>query len=668
MPPASRPVKLACLPCRASKIRCNGQDPCSNCISHGDECRYQASRRGGARRGPAAAEELAKKRAQRRAAKPAVDNFEKEPGLQGQLYYRHTQASASTLNAPLPISPAESGLRPGNISPLGGIPSEILGPVDPTARTLRAYSCSEDLINAYYIFIHPYFPLLPPPVVAQYEDKCVSLDVRSTHANASTLPYWPTSPLGLALAAILTLIPPPGDSNSADDGAAAIRRSYADSYARSALESLEDLLEPSSHANLAGGPRSTLHYAIPQKMEPVLALALLSLYECCQRGNVPKMRLRANQALTAAMDLSLHTETPQTSFLDAHRRCWWAVMFLVYQSSIMTTSPPVITFDDIRITTMFPEFRGCREVRTVHPIETLRPNHPSPVQPWPLLVKAQGALLRSCCIGRGLIQELRTGQSLSFSIREEIQDLDSLILDLAAEADRFRCVTNYQGAEADASRNLWAISNALIHTSRLTLHSVRAFPDRRRILDAPVDLLSLDTSRTPSGSVENFHLSTSQTGEIDAHFPFTEQESIRICLHSALVVSRVFRRLPSPNPSYSDTTADVTAAMPWISWPRLSSPRSIPYMASCQMQGFYTLAMVLKRVHSALCSGTISSYAYLFEQPSVTTEVQDAERLVEELQFGMDALGRSIKADVVFEGVEVMAREVERTFDATLMG
>ncbi|KAL3430412.1 hypothetical protein BDV09DRAFT_202227 [Aspergillus tetrazonus] len=653
MPPASRPVKLACLPCRASKVRCNGQDPCSNCISHGDECRYQPSRRGGARRGPMAIEELAKKRAQRRATKAAVNNFEKEPELQGQLYHRHTQGSFSILNAPLPISPAESGLRPssvsgencsvGNISPFGEIPPELLGPVDHPAKALRAYTCSEDLINAYYIFIHPYLPLLPSPVVAQYEDKCISVEVRSTHANASTLPYWPTSPLGLALAAILTLIPPPGDSNSADNGAAALRRSYAHSYARSALESLEDLLEPSSQANIAEGPRSTLHYAIPQKMEPVLALALLSLYECCQRGNVPKMRLRANQALTAAMDLALHTETPQTGFVDAHRRCWWSIVSKIH------LSPPFITFDDIRITTMFPEFRGCRE-------------------PWPLLVKAQAALLRSCCIGRELIQELRTGRTLSFSIREEIQNLDSLILDLAAEADRFRCVTNYQGAEANASRNLWAISNALIHTSRLTLHSVRAFPDSRRFLDASVDLLSLDASRTASGLVENFPLSTSRTGEVDTHFPFTERESIRICLHSSLVVSRVFRRLPSPNPNYSDTTVDVTAAMPWTSWQRLSSPRSIPYMASCQMQSFYTLAMVLKCVNTALCSGTISSYAYLFEQPSVTTEVQDAERLVEELQFGMDALGRSIKADIVFEGVEVMAREVERVFEATLMG
>lgn len=214
--------------------------------------------------------------------------------------------------------------------------------MDPPTRSLRAYRCDQDLyvcrdsatmrladslarINAYYIFIHPYFPLLPPPVVAQFEDKCVDLKIRSAYASASSLPYWPTSPLGLALAAILTLIPPE-ESHAPDDAAAAIRQSYADLYARSALESSEDSLEPSSHTNLADGPRSTLHQIVPRKMEPVLAVALLSMYECCQRGNVSKMRVRANQALTSAMDLSLHIENSQTGCLDAHRRCWWAIV------------------------------------------------------------------------------------------------------------------------------------------------------------------------------------------------------------------------------------------------------------------------------------------------------------------------------------------------------
>ncbi|KAJ5952199.1 uncharacterized protein N7479_010612 [Penicillium vulpinum] len=45
------PVKAACLACRTSKTRCDGQQPCGSCYSRKKECSYQPSRRGGPRRG-----------------------------------------------------------------------------------------------------------------------------------------------------------------------------------------------------------------------------------------------------------------------------------------------------------------------------------------------------------------------------------------------------------------------------------------------------------------------------------------------------------------------------------------------------------------------------------------------------------------------------------------
>lgn len=264
------------------------------------------------------------------------------------------------------------------------------------------------------------------------------------------------------------------------------------------------------------------------------------------------------------------------------------------------------------------------------------------------------------------MSENNSGIGLHHSLREDIQNLDSLILELAAEADRFRCVTNYQGVEADASRNLWAISNAFIHTSRLTLHRARAFLDRPIFLDEHCDFLAIDTFQASSRPAQDFHLSTKRIAEIKALFPFSEQESVRICLHSSLVVSRVFRRLPSPNPTYSDTT-ELQTAVPWASRRPLASPRSIPYMARCQLHSFYTLAMVLWLVRTAMCSGNLSSYSYLLDRPSATTEVQDAERLMEELQSGLEALAWSIQADVVFEGVGVMAKKIEGVYEATLI-
>ncbi|KAJ0426782.1 putative Zn(II)2Cys6 transcription factor [Aspergillus carlsbadensis] len=646
--PSSRPVKLACLVCRASKIRCDGRNPCSNCSLHGEKCRYEPSRRGGARRGPVAAQELARKRAQRGSRSPSAADHPRAtgPNSHERYYWTPSDSGPPPLLSPSPIGsgPHMTGdsLETLDIS----LPSLLSGDsrghpesLDVLAPSVRAYACDEDLINAYYIFIHPYFPLLPPPAAAQYQDKHVALDIRSPYPDASTLPYWPNSPLGLALSAMLAPIPPQNSAQAKEDGGAATRRAYADLYARSALESLQDALETCSSGDWPDGPRSTLHPEIPRKMEPVLALALLSLYEYCQRGSIPKMRAWANQALTAAMDLSLHMEDGETGCLDARRRCWWATLFLVYQSSILNGSDPIITFDDHRITTMFPEFRGCRE-------------------PWPLLVNAQVALLRSSSIARSLIREQTTNPTLPRSTAQDIHDLEAYILSLASEIDRFRCVTHYQGTEADASRNLWAISNALIHTARLTLYRVRAFLDRPLFHDKPCDFLATHTPSTQPA--RELRLSNARLAEINAVFPCTEQQAVQICLQSALVVSRVFRRLPSPNPSYSDDI-EVGAASQCMQSKQKGpgSPRSIPYMSIFQLQSFYILSALLSRLHAAMCSGTMGSYAYLLPRTSVVTAVQDGERLVEELRGGIEALGASVRADVVFEGVKEMVGVVE---------
>jgi hypothetical protein len=66
-----------------------------------------------------------------------------------------------------------------------------------------------------------------------------------------------------------------------------------------------------------------------------------------------------------------------------------------------------------------------------------------------------------------------------------------------------------------------------------------------------------------------------------------------------------------------------------------------------------------------MCSGNLGNYSYLLDQPGITTEVQATERLMEELESGMEALGKSIQADGVFEGVQMMAKEVERVYEAT---
>ncbi|PYH70926.1 Zn(II)2Cys6 transcription factor [Aspergillus vadensis CBS 113365] len=679
MPSTSRPVKVACLACRASKIRCDGQYPCANCTIHRQECQYQPSRRGGARRGPIAAEERAMKKAQRLQTATGVYNhaMTNDDFTPAQIL----QINAATPDSLPSPSPNETGSRLSNTLQRKDSPGFPLSPRGPRTgqelretvrhptRSLRAYRCDQDLINAYYIFIHPYLPLLPPPAVSQYVDKPVALSMRSAIVDASHLPYWPTTSLGLAVAAILALIPLPGDAHAMENEAVSLRRSYADYFARSALDVSEESLQPSSNFDLTQGPCSPLHPEIPQQMEPVLALALLSLYECCQRGNVSKMRIRANQALTMAMDLSLHTQKSANNCSDAIRRCWWSTMFLVYQSSILTASvsfatfrsrrrdlansamyAPLITSDDFRITTPYIVIRGCRE-------------------PWPYIVQAQSLLHRSCTITHQLSNETTHDQGcLPCSFHDEIQHLDSSLLDIAIETDRYRCIANCQGTEADAERVLWAMSRILIHTARLLLYRVRAFPDR------PAD--SFTTTTNSNTSRNRTPLSPSRRAEIDAIFQFDEQESTRVCIRSALLISRVFRHLPTPNPMYSDTPADGETfgfglglgQISGDSGRSLTSPRSLPYMAWCGMQSFYVLAMVLWRVRAALSAGNLNSIYNLLDRPTERTAIQDAERLEEELHMGIESLRVSMKADGVYEGVGRMFRELEKMYDATMMG
>jgi hypothetical protein len=54
------------------------------------------------------------------------------------------------------------------------------------------------------------------------------------------------------------------------------------------------------------------------------------------------------------MDLSLHTEMPQTGFLDAHRRCWWAVVSKTHLAVLMI----LIKADVSRIPVIYHDYIG----------------------------------------------------------------------------------------------------------------------------------------------------------------------------------------------------------------------------------------------------------------------------------------------------------------------
>lgn len=195
--------------------------------------------------------------------------------------------------------------------------------------------------NAYYIYIHPYLPLLPPPVMAQREDQpTLSRPSKETNeARKADLPFWPQSSLSLALSALLVLIPPSQGPFSMTEASIVLRRTYAQLFAQAALASVEkeiDEMEPTIHFNAPGAclsqGHSPLHSQVPLQLDPILALVVLAIYEYCQRGNVSRMRGRINQAVTTAIDISLHElGSMTTEASEAQRRAWWiTVSFMLW--------------------------------------------------------------------------------------------------------------------------------------------------------------------------------------------------------------------------------------------------------------------------------------------------------------------------------------------------
>ena len=191
-------------------------------------------------------------------------------------------------------------------------------------------------LDAYYVFVHPYFPILPPPIFSPAVDRPLEAGASEPFNESSIVSdYEPSSPISLAISTILALVPHPSDPDPSSPESVLLRREHAQSFAQSTLESIEvesELLESTTAPSraLSGSSasigREPFHPKAPIELESILALLILSIYEYAQRGNIAKMRSRAGQALISAMNISLHSlgsQDDDDGFAEARRRAWW---------------------------------------------------------------------------------------------------------------------------------------------------------------------------------------------------------------------------------------------------------------------------------------------------------------------------------------------------------
>ncbi|KAL2026473.1 hypothetical protein VTO58DRAFT_102453 [Aureobasidium pullulans] len=318
------------------------------------------------------------------------------------------------------------------------------------AGSVRIYQSDSDILDAYYIWLHPFFPILPPSEATHPKD-----NPQLWFPESSACTFEPRSPASLAISAILALIPHPEEGAPFSEESIKARREAAHHFAKRTIESIEcDSEMPDSSISpaqaLVNGhshiSRPAFHSRVPVELESVIALSILSVYEYAQRGNITKMRDRASQALMMAMNLSLHDRgTELDGFAEARRRIWWMTYICVCQASIVSSAPPAIPLFDSRFTTSFPQA--------------------SDPEAWPFFIKSQQTILLATqfvsAVGRAV-----DGREDWTDISTRMQELHNTIEPLIAQANTW---TDIKPVSTDSEA---MIAYSLKQMSKIKLNSL----------------------------------------------------------------------------------------------------------------------------------------------------------------------------------------------------
>ncbi|KAI1307799.1 hypothetical protein F5Y03DRAFT_383697 [Xylaria venustula] len=598
------PVKIACLSCRASRTRCNGERPCASCVTKDRECVYKPSRRGGPRI--------------RKKSRPLSDYQDLATALppkaeeipQHELLVEEYIGPGAGLKALADVFQDSDTIYDHLFqSPLDESPFRMHVPI---ARTYG--SDDRAILNAYYIWIHPYFPILPAPEQIPTPDQPYSLA-----ENQGTGFQEPLSAISLAISAILALVPHPLDSNPSNEESIRWRRTYSQFLAKAALESIENesdrpesSVEPSKALDDSDEEifREKFHPQVPLELESVIALDLLSIYEYAQRGNLKKMRARAGAALVAAMSLFLHTKNEvEDEYSEARRRAWWMTYICVCQGSIVSNTPPTFEVFGSSYTARYPTILADPEA-------------------WPIFVRSQQAILAATqfVIDFNKVRNAGTDMTRIYNRMKELEGLlEPLIIQTESWPSDYSLAQPVDRNEAVLANALRCMSRIKLNSARIKVHRYCAFFDIAVFTSKHCDLASLPkkeddglepqrlqaccvttvysppSTSSPSNGSLSPGAADSPSPNLNGHthlpppeLPFDRHHSTKICLKSALNIAAAFDAMPYPNPTgqFRETPMYLGPRSTFI------TPRTMPSFACCAMQCSYALLMVKDRTES----------------------------------------------------------------------
>ncbi|KAH2455749.1 hypothetical protein KXW63_003703 [Aspergillus fumigatus] len=369
----------------------------------------------------------------------------------------------------------------------------------PSQPMVRTYGSEQDILNAYYDFIHHYFPILPPRVARRCPDRPIK---SAGHYSLSPseeplLAYKPQSPLSLAISAILALVPLPDDPEPLSPVAVIRRRTYAHTFAQLANAGVEEDCElqasstDPSQALANNRPRinrEPLHPRTPVELESLLALLILCVYEYTQRGNLLKMRYRAGQALAIALDMSLQSLGEENDeCAEARRRAWWMTYYCMLQGSIVSTTG------------------------------------------WAVLMQAQQVLASATQFVIDLNKCMSTGANMTY-IYERMQQLDAWASSAIAQSNLLPMVPQSMGCgdevEYTTAHSIRAIARIKLSSAQIKIHRFRAFSDIPLFIKKHCDLTAANPNNIITGDSAS-KVSKEQDGMANLSFCCSNMDSFR---------------------------------------------------------------------------------------------------------------------------------------------
>ncbi|RAH69592.1 uncharacterized protein BO66DRAFT_98504 [Aspergillus aculeatinus CBS 121060] len=496
----------------------------------------------------------------------------------------------------------------------------------PSQSLVRTYGSEIEILNAYYEFVHNYFPILPPRFAPRVPDRPLDGVGSFTESPSEepVIPYRPQSPLSCAISAILALVPHPNDIESSSPASVVRRRTYAQMFAQMANLTIEtdcELQASTTDPALALSndrpliDRAAFHPQAPVELESILALLVLSVYEYTQRGNLLKMRYRAGQALSIALDMSLHSLSDvYDEFSEARRRAWWMTYYCVLQGSIVSATPLSIVANDPQFVTPYPRFAADPDG-------------------WSVLIQAQQVLVSATQFVVDLNKCVSTRTNMQY-IFERMQQLDSWASSALAQSNLLPIVPQTMSCRGDlesiTAQSIRAISRIKLSSAQIKIHRFRAFSDIPIFIKKHCDLTAATTTTTNSipietikspatqdsitrvgcacSSLDMFQQSSSDYTPSSAsstssdfsslppqysftnEFPYSSQHSAKICLRASLLISQMFHCLPIPQPLLSDDRQPSPPGLQQLLPSQL--PRTMPSFACCLMQGSYAMLMI----------------------------------------------------------------------------